>query len=43
MRRPHSMPIRRGCSSGRGGNWLVWNVTRKYLKHFDEAGTLHLP
>jgi hypothetical protein len=27
----------------RGGNWLVWNVTRKYLKHFDEAGTLHLP
>jgi hypothetical protein len=29
--------------SGRGGNWLVWNVTRKYLKHFDEAGTLHLP
>jgi hypothetical protein len=29
--------------TGRGGNWLVWNVTRKYLKHFDEAGTLHLP
>jgi hypothetical protein len=28
---------------GRGGNWLVWNVTRKFLKHFDEAGTLHLP
>lgn len=28
---------------GRGGNWLVWNVTRKYLKHFDEAGTLNLP
>jgi hypothetical protein len=28
---------------GRGGNWLVWNVTRKYLKHFDDAGTLHLP
>lgn len=28
---------------GRGGNWLVWNVTRKYLKHFDEAGTLTLP
>lgn len=27
----------------RGGNWLVWNVTRKYLKHFDEAGTLRLP
>lgn len=29
--------------TGRGGNWLVWNVTRKYLKHFDEAGTLNLP
>lgn len=29
--------------TGRGGNWLVWNVTRKYLKHFDEAGTLRLP
>jgi hypothetical protein len=28
---------------GRGGNWLVWNVTRKYLKYFDEAGTLQLP
>jgi hypothetical protein len=28
---------------GRGGNWLVWNVTRKYLKHFDDAGTLQLP
>ena len=28
---------------GRGGNWLVWNVTRKFLKHFDDAGTLHLP
>jgi len=28
---------------GRGGNWLVWNVTRKYLKHFDDAGTLSLP
>lgn len=29
--------------TGRGGNWLVWNVTRKYLKHFDDAGTLRLP
>ncbi len=29
--------------TNRGGNWLVWNVTRKYLKHFDEAGTLRLP
>jgi hypothetical protein len=28
---------------GRGGNWLVWNVTRKFLKHFDDAGSLHLP
>jgi hypothetical protein len=28
---------------GRGGNWLVWNVTRKFLKHFDDAGTLKLP
>ena len=28
---------------GTGGNWLVWNVTRKFLKHFDQAGTLHLP
>ncbi len=28
---------------GTGGNWLVWNVTRKYLKHFDQAGNLHLP
>ena len=28
---------------GTGGNWLVWNVTRKFLKHFDDAGTLHLP
>ena len=26
-----------------GGNWLVWNVTRKFLKGFDGAGTLHLP
>ena len=28
---------------GTGGNWLVWNVTRNYLKHFDDAGNLHLP
>jgi hypothetical protein len=27
----------------RGGTWLVWNVTRRYLKGFDEAGKLHLP
>ncbi len=25
---------------GRGGNWLAWNITRKYLKHFDTAGRL---
>jgi hypothetical protein len=28
---------------GKGGNWLVWNVTRKFLKHFDDAGTLTHP
>ena len=28
---------------GRGGAWLTWNVTRRYLKAFDQAGTLHLP
>lgn len=27
----------------RGGAWLTWNVTRRYLKAFDQAGTLHLP
>jgi hypothetical protein len=21
--------------TGRGGNWLVWNVTRKYVRHLD--------
>lgn len=25
---------------GRGGNWLVWNVTRKYLRHAETAGYL---
>ncbi len=25
---------------GRGGNWLVWNVTRKYLLHAEAAGYL---
>jgi hypothetical protein len=25
---------------GRGGNWLAWNITRKYLKHLDTAGRL---
>ena len=28
---------------GQGGNWLNWNVMRKYLKAFDAAGTLRLP
>jgi len=28
---------------GSGGNWLAWNVTRKFLKAFDQAGTLSLP
>ena len=28
---------------GKGGNWLVWNVSRRFLKAFDDAGTLHLP
>lgn len=27
----------------RGGAWLTWNVTRKFLKHFDSRGTLDLP
>jgi len=25
---------------GRGGTWLVWNVTRKYFKHLDDMGLL---
>jgi hypothetical protein len=25
---------------GRGGTWLVWNVTRKYFKHLDAMGVL---
>jgi len=29
--------------TGRGGNWVVWEVTRQYLQAFDEAGTLRLP
>jgi hypothetical protein len=28
---------------GRGGAWLTWNVSRRFLKQFDDAGTLHLP
>jgi hypothetical protein len=26
--------------TGRGGNWLAWNITRKFLKHLDDAGRL---
>ena len=25
---------------GRGGNWLVWNVTKKYVRHAQSAGYL---
>jgi hypothetical protein len=28
---------------GRGGNWLVWNVQRKYFRHADDQGLLTLP
>jgi len=28
---------------GRGGNWLVWNVTRKYALAFEARGDLHDP
>lgn len=27
--------------TGRGGTWLVWNVTRKFLAHAGAAGLLH--
>jgi hypothetical protein len=27
--------------TGRGGTWLVWNVTRKFLAHAAAAGLLH--
>lgn len=26
--------------TGSGGNWLAWNVTRRYFRHFDEMGAL---
>ena len=26
--------------TGSGGNWLVWNVTRRYLRHLDAQGAL---
>jgi hypothetical protein len=28
---------------GRGGNWLVWNVTRRYTNHLADAGLLDYP
>lgn len=27
--------------TGRGGNWLVWNVSKKFIKHFSELGHYH--
>ncbi len=27
--------------TGRGGTWLVWNVTRKFMQHAGAAGLLH--
>ncbi|HTR51041.1 MAG TPA: hypothetical protein VMJ10_10075 [Kofleriaceae bacterium] len=27
---------------GQGGNWLVWNVTRRFFQAFDNAGALNL-
>jgi hypothetical protein len=26
---------------GTGGNWLVWNVTRKYVRHAEAKGLVH--
>jgi hypothetical protein len=26
---------------GTGGNWLVWNVTRKYVRHAEAVGLVH--
>ncbi len=26
--------------TGSGGNWLTWNVTRRYFRHLDEQGAL---
>lgn len=26
---------------GRGGTWLVWNVTKKYLRHATDSGLIH--
>lgn len=28
---------------GRGGNWLVWNITRRYAEHFATLGPVNLP
>jgi hypothetical protein len=29
--------------TGSGGNWLAWNVARRYFRHFDEQGALAPP
>lgn len=29
--------------TGRGGNWLVWNVTRKYVRHAEDEGFIGAP
>jgi hypothetical protein len=29
--------------TGSGGNWLAWNVTRRYLRHLDAQGALTPP
>ena len=28
---------------GRGGNWLVWNITLRFAQHFASVGTVNLP
>jgi len=28
--------------TGRGGNWLVWNIAKKYVKHFSDLGHYHV-
>ena len=28
--------------TGRGGNWLVWNIANKYVKHFSDLGHYHV-
>ncbi|MBS1123706.1 MAG: hypothetical protein H6Q90_5934 [Deltaproteobacteria bacterium] len=29
--------------TNRGGNWLVWNVTRKYVRHAEDTGLIPTP